>query len=121
MRIFQDLGLYYRNYQSTILLKDLDDENGLKSIPLGKVEFGDMLVYGFYDKGGAWNGHVVILLDNNFKRGGFKGLVIGSHGGMGVKFISYKGFPYYYREKSTILRNVLRMQGFGDRLSNSDW
>ena len=121
MRIFQGLGLYYRTYQSTILLKGLDDENGLKSIPLDKAEFGDMLVYGFYDKGGSWNGHVVILLDSNFKRSGFKGLVVGSHGGMGVKFLSYKGFPHYYRESSTILRNVLRIQGFGDRMKNSEW
>ena len=121
MRIFQDLGIYYHNYQSTILLKSVVNENGLKSIPLDKAEFGDMLVYGFYDQDGTWNGHVVILLDRKFKRGSFTGLVVGSHGGMGVKFISYKGFPHYYRESATKLRNVLRPQGFGDRLQSSEW
>lgn len=120
MRIFQELGLYYRYYQSTILLKSIVKENGLESVPLSEVKFGDMLVYGFYDKGGEWNGHVVILLDSIFKRGNFSGLVVGAHGGMGVRFLSYKGFPHYYRESSVKLQNVLRLRDFDDRL-NSNW
>ena len=120
MRIFQDFGLYYNYYQSTILLKSVVKENGLQSVSIDKAEFGDMLVYGFYERGN-WNGHVVILLDSEFKQGNFKGLVVGSHGSIGVKFISFKGFPHYYRERSTKLWNVLRLSSFSDRLRESSW
>ena len=121
MRIFQELGVYYDYYQSTILLKSVTRGNGLESVALDKAQFGDLLVYGFHDKQGDWNGHVVILLDSKFKRGRFNGLTVGSHGSLGVKFISYKGFPHYYREKSTKLRNVLRLHDFAQRLESPSW
>ena len=57
----------------------------------------------------AWHGHVVILVDAGFSAGGRRGLVVGSHGDLGVEFLTYDGFPDYFRERTITLRNVLRV------------
>ena len=97
MKIFNDIGVYYKNFQTTHILRRVKKTNGYYRIPIEEATAGDMLVYGSY-KDREWNGHVVILIDPNFRHGDFAGLVVGSHGNeVGVRFISYKGFPDYYR------------------------
>lgn len=115
MKIFQDIGAYYRNFQVTHTLRGVKKSNGYYRVPLDEARAGDMLVYGSYDDG-EWNGHVVILVDRDFRHRDFLGLVVGSHGNeVGVRFISYKGFPHYYRRPDIKLRNVLRVEAFADR------
>ncbi len=118
MKIFQDLGAYYKNFQTTHTMRRVKNANGYYRIAIDKATAGDMLVYGAYD-GGKWNGHVVILIDRDFRYGDFSGLVVGSHGNeVGVRFISYKGFPHYYRRPDVKLRNVLRVEAFANREAN---
>ena len=115
MKIFQDIGAYYKSFQTTYTMRKVKNSNGYYSIPIDEATAGDMLVYGAYE-GRKWNGHVVILVDRDFLHGDFSGLVVGSHGNkVGVRFISYKGFPHYYRRPDVKLRNVLRVEDFADR------
>lgn len=115
MKIFQDIGAYYKKFQSTYNMRKVKKTNGYYSVPIDEATAGDMLVYGTYE-GGRWNGHVVILIDQDFRHGDFNGLVVGSHGNkVGVRFISYKGFPHYYRRPDIKLYNVLRVDDFADR------
>lgn len=118
MKIFQDLGAYYHNYQTTLTMKNITDSNGYYRVPIEEARFGDMLVYGTFtspEEPGKWFGHVVILVDKDFVQDDFRGLVIGSHGEeVGVKFISYKGFPLYYRRKDVRLYNVLRNRALAE-------
>ena len=117
MRLFQDLGAYYTKYQTTYNLKSVRVSNGYYRVPLSAAKFGDMLVYGRENtETKEWAGHVVILLDPDFKQDNFKGLVVGAHGSdVGVRFISYKGFPHYYRLPEVKLHNVLRVNNFAER------
>lgn len=124
MKIFQDIGAYYKNYMTTSALRDVVYANGYYSVSATDMKFGDMLIYGSYGEPGSrvrrWAGHVVILIDREFYHREFQGLVIGSHGDkVGVRFISYKGFPYYYRRPDIKLRNVLRVKSFSERLRRS--
>ena len=115
MKIFQDIGAYYKSFQTTNTMRRVTKSNGYYRISIDAATAGDMLVYGNYE-GGKWNGHVVILVDRNFRHSDFLGLVVGSHGNeVGVRFISYKGFPHYYRHPDIRLRNVLRVEAFADR------
>lgn len=118
MKIFQDLGAYYHRYQTTLTMKNITDDNGYYRVSVEEARFGDMLVYGTFtspEEPGKWFGHVVILIDKDFVQNGFRGLVIGSHGEeVGVRFISYKGFPFYYRRKDVRLYNVLRNRALAE-------
>lgn len=114
MKIFQDIGAYYKKFQSTRWLSKAKKYNGYYRVAIEAAKAGDMLVYGSYK--GGWNGHVVILIDRKFRHRDFRGLVVGSHGNeVGVRFISYKGFPHYYRYPEIKLRNVLRVEDFAER------
>ena len=114
MKIFQDIGAYYKKFQTTSTMRTVKKSNGYHRISLDEAAAGDMLVYGTYK--GGWNGHVVILVDRDFRHGDFRGLVVGSHGNkVGVRFISYEGFPHYYRRPDIKLRNILRVDEFVGR------
>ena len=115
MKIFQDIGAYYKSFQSTYYMRAVKKTNGYYRVSIDEATAGDMLVYGMYVRR-KWEGHVVVLVDRNFRQGDFSGLVVGSHGDkVGVSFISYKGFPHYYRRPDVKLRNVLRVKAFADR------
>ena len=115
MKIFQDMGVYYKKFQTTYYMRRAKKTNGYYSIPVEEAAAGDMLVYGTFVRG-KWNGHVIILVDPDFRHRDFLGLAVGSHGNkVGVRFISYKGFPHYYRRPDIKLRNVLRVEGLADR------
>ncbi len=115
MKIFQDLGAYYKKYQPTSIMRKVKKNNGYYNITIDRAKIGDMLVYGTYD-GNKWHGHVVILIDRHFRHNNFHGLVVGSHGDdVGVRFISYEGFPHYYRRPDVKLHNVLRVAAFAER------
>ncbi|MEZ4741667.1 MAG: NlpC/P60 family protein [Bdellovibrionota bacterium] len=110
MKVYQDAAQYYNSYLTTSTLKNITNANGLRKVAKEDMQPGDLLVYGYYDEDGKWHGHVVILVDQSFRENGKKGLVVGSHGGIGVKFISYTGFPEYYRSRNITLRNILRVE-----------
>ena len=115
MKIFQNMGVYYKKFQTTYNMRHAKKTNGYYSIPIEEAAAGDMLVYGT-SASGKWNGHVVVLVDPDFRHRDFLGLAVGSHGNkVGVRFISYKGFPHYYRRPDIKLYNVLRVAGFADR------
>lgn len=108
-KVYELAGTGYTQMMTTKELSTLTDANGLKQIPLSEARRGDLLVYGEIDAAGAWHGHVVILVDRAFGYGGHTGLVLGSHGGVGVQFLTVRGFPEYWREPAIQLRNVLRV------------
>jgi hypothetical protein len=109
MKIFQEVAQPYKEYLTTENLADISESNGLKRVPKEQMRPGDLLVYGFLDENQKWHGHVVILVDKDYTDGtGRRGLVVGSHGGLGVQFITYGGFPDVYREQGK-LQAVLRL------------
>lgn len=109
-KVMQEVGNYYHNYMTTHSLKSVRNSNGLISVPIDEATQGDLLVYGYYNSEGKWSGHVVILVDAEYFDGQFRGLVVGSHGGgAGVRFITFNGFPDFYRQPHLKLRNVLRV------------
>ena len=94
---------------TTSTLKNIKKSNGLKKVSVEEMKKGDLLVYGYYDSKGKWHGHVVVVVYESYSAGGFQGLTVGSHGGgAGVRFITYRGFPHYYRKENVKLYNVLR-------------
>ncbi len=71
------------------------------------MQKGDLLVYGYEDKDG-WHGHVAILVDSNFASHSYRGLLVGAHSKVGVRFVTVQGFPDYFRRPEITLRRVLR-------------
>jgi len=109
-KAMNEAGLYYSNYLTTEDLKNIKDTNGLVEVKKEDLAPGDLLVYGYYSGNDEWIGHVVILVDSDFKGTTYNGLVLGSQNGEGVSFISYAGFPSYYRVFWMKLRKILRIK-----------
>jgi hypothetical protein len=108
MKVLQEVAQPYNEYLTTRDMIDIVESNGLKRVPKNQMRPGDLLVYGFYDADHNWHGHVVVLVDENYvNSNGKRGLVVGSHGGLGVEFIVYGGFPESYRDEGK-LQTVLR-------------
>jgi hypothetical protein len=107
-KIFDIGGTGYSRYMTTAQLRDHVSGDGLSMVEPHAMRPGDLLVYGYEDDEG-WHGHVVVLIDASYNHpSGLRGLVLGSHGSIGVQFVSYPGFPEYYREPHITLRRVLR-------------
>jgi len=92
----------YPVYMQTEQLKSITKiKHGLKPINLKDATAGDLLVYGkesFFQK---WRGHVVMLVAKK------EGIVVGSHGSIGVQFIKFAGYPEAYQGYT--LKKVLRV------------
>ena len=71
------------------------------------MQKGDLLVYGYEDKEGR-HGHVAILVDNNYASHSYRGLLVGAHSKIRVRFVTVQGFPDYFRLPQITLRRVLR-------------
>lgn len=111
-KIFKDVGLDYGKYYTTKTMTAVKNNEYLVEVPRSEMRPGDMLVYGYtniFTK--KWSGHVVILIDKDYSStNGRKGLAVGSHSGVGVQFISYDGFPKYFKYPFYKLRKVLRVK-----------
>lgn len=108
--IYDTVNTRYKKYMETAALRDVTSDNGLTAIRYEDARPGDLLVYGETDEQGAWHGHVVILIDRNYHdNNGHDGIVLGSHGSVGVQFVTFTGFPEFWREPQMKLRNVLRV------------
>ncbi len=110
--IYRDAGVDYGPYRVTKQLKDIDENRYFKAVSWEDARPGDLLVYGYTNLfTGKWHGHVVILIDKNYSSFFAKhGLVMGSHGKVGVQFITYFGFPNFYRFPFYRLRKILRVK-----------
>ncbi len=113
MKVYQAVSNVYNKYYTTNMLRKIEDENGLYSVSsVDEIIPGDLLVYGQVNsETKEWAGHVVIVVDKEYKNGDDTGLVVGSHGGgLGVRFITYKGFPHFYKQQSSPLHKILRVR-----------
>lgn len=111
-KIYQDAGVNYGPYQVTYTLKKIKENKYFKEVSYKNAKPGDLMVYGYnsmFSK--KWHGHIVILIDKHYRSSHWKkGLVSGAHGKVGVQFVSYNGFPNYYRYPFYKLRKILRVK-----------
>jgi len=113
-RLCRKTGLRYDRYLNTRALSRLTEAHGLRQIPHEEAAPGDLLVYGYWDATNKWHGHVVILVDQDGRNTGHKGLVLGAHGPPvdEVQFITFTGFDEgFYKTPQKRLHNVLRVDG----------
>ena len=113
-QLFRKVGLPYDRYLNTLNLSTLTQGHGLHQVTFEEAVPGDLLVYGYHDEKDGWHGHVVIVVDLDGSTTGYKGLVLGAHGGTvgKVQFVTYKGFKSgYFRDQRMRLCNVLRSDG----------
>lgn len=111
-RIYLDAGVDYGPYIVTQTMKGIHNNRYFQEVSYEDARPGDLMVYGYkslFTK--KWHGHVVILVDKDYRSSyGKKGLVAGSHGKVGVEFVSYVGFPNFYRYPFYKLRKILRVK-----------
>lgn len=112
-KIFQDVGIDYGPYIVTATMKNINNSKHFHEVSYADALPGDMLVYGYKSLfSRQWHGHVVILIDKHYRSShGKSGLLAGAHGKVGVQFISYNGFPNFFRYPFYRLKKILRVKG----------
>ncbi len=113
-QLFRKLGLPYERYLGTQFMSRIHRHGAFQRVPFKTAQPGDLLVYGYDDKG-TWRGHVVILIDPDGSLTGHKGLTLGAHGKplSRVAYITYRGFDQgYFKAPRLKLTAVLRNSEF---------
>lgn len=111
-RVYNDVGVNYGGYLTTHDMKKVNENSKFVAVSKNNMKPGDLLVYGYYGiKDKQWHGHVVVLIDKAYKSShGKKGLTVGSHSKVGVQFVSYTGFPKFFKYPFYKLVKVLRVK-----------